>query len=942
MAGQQLETRNMAKKISALESSSPPATEIQRATPGNIRSLLLNGLQPTLLLGAGASVTSGIPAAEETAEKAVRWAWCHAQGRSPKDIKVVRSDYWPWLCKQAWYSENRTLVQQYPQVIGKLLGVKGTRREFFEKLVSPHGVQPSIGYRSLARILHEGWISTVLTTNFDHCLDDARILENKPHLLVSIRTPDDLVRFSSSPMDPQLIYLHGSVEHYSDKNLDDEITSLEPRLVERLIPVIRDHPIIVVGYRGAESSIMQSLFLDQVQATQCFAHGVYWCVRETELCVPHAPMLQELVVKIGANFQLVPIKGFDELFEKELWNILAANGQLPIRRIRGHRPTEIPTDMKPISGSNLVDLDESTLHSRLTQYAKRLGIKVSDAHESKWLASEARNRNLLTEEDEKPVTTMAGWLLFARAPQSRMPQALVRFRAKGPVAWIKRCFGDDAAASDNVDADGYILVEQDISGNLWSQLDTLTDLLSLINQGFRLKEEISRTAYPFAPLAIKETLVNALVHRDYTLNDPIIVAVEPSRIEVISPGGLIAEVKDQTEGKNIEDVIAGGKHGIKGYRNPVISDLFYGGGQMDRAGSGLADLLLQTANNDGETHFGPNTDNTYFKVVLIARREAVDDVTNTATPKSADSVRYVANLLPVHEMPKWIWHAGTTAASTRSLYREARDLTIPPGYVQDRRFFTLYDLEGIVESFVTPFDIGDVECLSIDDVLALPNGENIVLKLMNDAFSEHLRTLGLYVEFSRRRAHFRKSDEGERKITYKGRVKRSTRTVVKARLRRDTSDVLYYEHKAVGYSVVRFGTDWAVAIMPGYAFTRDGEGKPINREKVNILSTKRAARDFNPTVHHDISFWSTIMSDGAEGIFALKQREENPWSGFGPTILFSSYLPTITFNTSLFGRNPEDEVIDVELTDLEAELTALAEQPEEDFKEDKEATSDGN
>lgn len=918
------------------------SAEIPRATPGNIRSLLLNGLQPTLLLGAGASVTSGIPAAEGTAEKAVRWAWCHAQGRSPEDIKVVRSDYWPWLCKHAWYSEDRTLAEQYPQVIGKLLGVKGARREFFEKLVAPQGIQPNIGYRSLTRILHQGWISTVLTTNFDHCLDDARILENKPHLLVSIRTPDDLVRFNSSPMDPQLIYLHGSVEHYSDKNLDDEIASLEPQLVERLMPVIRDHPIIVVGYRGAESSIMRSLFLDQVQATNHFAHGVYWCVRETEVGAPLVPMLQEFAAKIGPNFQLVPIKGFDELFDKELWTPLAANGQLPTRRIRGHRPTEIPPDMKLVSGSNLVDLDENTMHSRLSQYAKRLGIKVSNAREIEWLASEARNRNLLTEEDGKPVPTMAGWLLFARAPQSRVPQALVRFRTKGPASWVKRCFGDDATATDNADADGNIIVEQDISGNLWSQLDTLTDLLSLINQGFRLKEEISRTAYPFAPIAIKEALVNALVHRDYALDEPITVRVEPSRIEVISPGGLIAEVKAQTEGQNIEDIIAGGKRGIKGYRNPVISDLFYGGGQMDRAGSGLADLWLHTVNNNGEAHFGPNTDNTYFRVVLIARPEAVDEITNTATPKSAESVRYVANLLPIHEMPKWIWHAGTTAASTRSLYRDARDLTIPTGYVQDRRFFTLYNLESIVESLVTPFDIGDVECLSLDDVLALPNGENIVLKLMNDAFSEHLRALGLYVEFSRRRAHFRKSDDGERKINYKGRVKRSTRTVVKARLRRDTSDVLYYEHKAVGYSVVRFGTDWAVAIMPGYAFTRDGEGKPINREKINILSTKRAARDFNPTVHHDVTFWSAIVSDGAEGIFALKQREETSCFGFGPTILFSSYLPTITFNTSSFGRNPEDEVIDTGLTDLEAELTALAEQPDEDFDEHKQTENNGD
>src|SRR5690606_34545912 len=157
-------------------------------------------------------------------------------------------------------------AEQYPTIIQNLLGVKRDRREFFERLISP-GIQPNVGYRSLARLLGEGWLSTVLTTNFDHCLEDARVIENKPHLLISIKTKDDLVRLSSSPRDPQLIYLHGSVEHYSDKNLLGEVTELHPDFLERLVPMLRDHPVVVIGYRGAETSIMCNLFLDQREAT---------------------------------------------------------------------------------------------------------------------------------------------------------------------------------------------------------------------------------------------------------------------------------------------------------------------------------------------------------------------------------------------------------------------------------------------------------------------------------------------------------------------------------------------------------------------------------------------------------------------------------------------------------------------------------------------------
>lgn len=907
------------------------ASDIQRSTSGHIRSLLLDGSQPTFLLGAGASVTSGIPAAEETAERAARWAWSQAHGRAPEDIRILRSDYWPWLCKHPWFSQQRSLAEQYPTVIERLLGVKKTRREFFEKLISP-GIQPSIGYRSLARILNEGWISTVLTTNFDHCIDDAKILENKPHLLVSIKTPNDLIRFNSTPADPQLIYLHGSVEHYSDKNLSDEVAALDAGLIDRLSSLLRDRPIVVVGYRGGEASIMHSLFRNQLEATNRFAQGLYWCVRTAELESPLAPMVLDLATAIGTNFQMVPIKGFDELFEQDLWKQAAAAGAQPIRRGRGFRPIDVPPDMRALSAASVNEFDSSMLFSRLTQYAKRLGLRAPDSYNDEWLERESRARNLVAEEKEAFVPTVAGFLLFARSPQARMPRATVIFRARGPSAWIARCFGEDAAAAAT-GPDGTVTVEQEITGNLWAQLDALTDLIALANQGFRLKEEISRTAYPFAPVAIKEVLVNALVHRDYGADKPITVSLEIDRIEVLSPGGLVAEVAAQTDGQNLEEVIAAGSRGIKGYRNPVISDLFYGGGQMDRAGSGLSDVWRITVNNNAEVHFGPDKENRHFRVVIFARPEAVDEITNTATPLTAPSVetiRYTGNLLPIDGMPKWIWHAGTTAASTRTLFKQAQALALPTGYVQDGRFFTLYDLELLAETMVTPFEVGDIERLSLSEAINLPNGENIILKLLNDSIGEHLRALGLFVEFRRRKAYFRRSDEGERKITYKGRVRRATRTVVKARTRRDSPDVLYYEHKAMGYSVLRFAEDWAIAITPGYAFTRDGEGNLLGNERINVLSTKRAARDFNSNVHHDVVFWAATLSEEAGGSFALRYREDNKLARFGPTIVLSSRLPTISFNSSSLGSDTSDDgAVDAELEELQDELAALAEQPEE-------------
>lgn len=902
--------------------------QIAPATPGHVRTLLLRGQQPILLLGAGASVTSGILSAAPTVEKAARWAWCEEQGRSFDDFRIQRSDYYPWLQQQAWFREDISLADQYPLAIRNLLGVRRSRREFFEKLVSP-GIPPKDGYRSLVKILNEGWINTVLTTNFDHCIEEAKTLENKPHMLVSIKTPADYIRFSVSPSAPQLIFLHGSIEHYSDKNAAEEIQTLDSDLTARLAPMLRDHPIIVVGYRGTENSVMNDLFLSQLTATNSFAQGVYWCVRESNPQEALAPMVLDLATRIGPNFRLVTIRGFDELFQHDLWNRLKAEGALPIRRQGGFRPFEAPVDMRVVSGSAFAELDTKTLQARLSQYAQRLGLSAVSPVDETWQQQEALQRNLLIDEDSELKPTLAGWLLFAREPQARAPNAKVNFRAIGPLSWIKKCFGDDVADQEP-DTNGEIAVEQEITGNLWAQLDALSELLSLINQGFRLKEEISRTVYPFAPVAVKEVLVNALVHRDYERAEAVSVVITPYMLEVKSPGGLIAEVVAQTEGKTLESVVSGGSRGIKGYRNPVISDLFYGGGQMDRSGSGLADIWIQSKNNNAEARFGPDTSNENFIVTIFARPESVDEVTNTAVPLVVETTRFAANILPIHEMPQRVWHAGTSASSAGRLVQDADGLAVPRGYVQDGRFFTLFDLEALAERNVTPFEAGDIETLSIPELLALPNGENILLKLLHEMIFEHLRARGLVIDFKRRRAHFPKGEDLEVKITYRGRVKRATRTVVKARTRRNSDDVIYFEHKAMTFSVVRFGEDWGIIVTPGYLFTKDGDRKPIGRDKTNILSTKRAARDFNPSVHHDVTFWASIFGGDTDGVFALKCQDGNDLAEYAPTVLVSRSLPTVVFNSAGAEADEAESDGDTDFDDLEEELEALAE--EEDQK----------
>ncbi len=889
--------------------------------------------QPIFLLGAGASIKSGVPGAWETVNRAAKWAWCKEHGRSTEDPGVVSSDWQPWLERLSWFRKGTGLADQYPVAIDNLLGVGNDRREFFENIIS-RGVQPSNGYKALARIMDSGWVATVLTTNFDHCLHRAAILEAVPPLLVEIRTPSDWVRFNASPANPQLIHIHGSVEHYSDMNLVSEVARMDPGIVERLRPLLRDHPLIVVGYRGMEASVMTDLLCKQTNYTNRFNQGIFWCDLKTSMDEPLAPLVQELADQVGSNFNRVAIDGFDQLLSVDLYDQLVA--QKTPRKMLGPlmAPMELPVDMRAFAGGELKDLDERLLFQRLKQYAEKHAEPAPDGFDADWVTEFAKAKKLLqvaSIDQEQPIPTLAGWVMFARKPTPALPHAVVGFSARGPESWLRAAFGDDANLVPVENQDEF-LIERTIGGTVWNQLNVLLETMALLNAPFLLKEGQSRSVTAYEPNALREMIVNALVHRDYTREEPTTVTVTPEHIETISPGGLIDEVTAKTGGEAIEDLIRRGSRGeLKGYRNPVISGLFYGSDEMERRGSGLSDMFQRTVDNNGDVHFHVTDKNTAFRVVIFARPEAVDEVTRTAVADQSEIVRFSTNLIEFTSIPDRLWHASTSARSAGGLRKSADGLPVPPGYVQDGRFFSFYDLSRLTSDLVTPFNEGDVEELTIGELFEQGNGLNTLRRLLHDSINEHLRALGLVVDEERRRAHFPRGEEPSRKITYKGRIKRATRTIVKARTKRDSDDIIYFEHKSFSYSITPFGIDWGIFINPGYVFTRDGKQRYLGRERTNILSTKRAARDFNSNVMHDIMFWMACLSEESEGVFALKTEQDNKLSEYAPTIILNNTFPGISFNSSAFdwGRSIDDE-LDETLSEVDLELEDLASVEDDD------------
>ena len=193
--------------------------------------------EPLLLLGAGASVKSGIPLSSEIVDRAGRWGYCKANGLQYDNPLVAKRSYWfRWLREQQWYDGDRRPEDNYSRVLKNVLNPQQDREDFFLTILNPT-VPASTGVERLLELMADGLVRTVLTTNFDSVIRDLKASRKRPHHLQVIRTCTEYDLISTSPTAPQLVS-HGSVEHHTDQNLIEEVQRLDDTLVTTLL----NHP----------------------------------------------------------------------------------------------------------------------------------------------------------------------------------------------------------------------------------------------------------------------------------------------------------------------------------------------------------------------------------------------------------------------------------------------------------------------------------------------------------------------------------------------------------------------------------------------------------------------------------------------------------------------------------------------------------------------------
>ncbi|MBQ8165200.1 MAG: putative DNA binding domain-containing protein [Clostridia bacterium] len=122
---------------------------------------------------------------------------------------------------------------------------------------------------------------------------------------------------------------------------------------------------------------------------------------------------------------------------------------------------------------------------------------------------------------------------------------------------------------------------REFCGSVFRQLDDTFNYLKLCNKTqatFKGLERIERQDYPDE--AVREALLNAIVHRDYGFSGSIIINVNDREIEFISLGGLLP-------GLSTDDILSG----ISQPRNKKLAEIFYRLRLIESYGMGIRKIF---------------------------------------------------------------------------------------------------------------------------------------------------------------------------------------------------------------------------------------------------------------------------------------------------------------------------------------------------------------
>lgn len=139
---------------------------------------------------------------------------------------------------------------------------------------------------------------------------------------------------------------------------------------------------------------------------------------------------------------------------------------------------------------------------------------------------------------------------------------------------------------------------KEFKGSILTQVEDVFEYLNLYNAKSAHFEGLQRIEQEkFPSYALREALINAVTHRDYSFSGSILIHLFQDHLEMVSLGGLV-------KGLTIEDI----ELGVSQSRNPKLANVFYRLKWIESYGTGLQRMKESYKQNKEQPFWtiGPN------------------------------------------------------------------------------------------------------------------------------------------------------------------------------------------------------------------------------------------------------------------------------------------------------------------------------------------------
>lgn len=265
-------------------------------------------------------------------------------------------------------------------------------------------------------------------------------------------------------------------------------------------------------------------------------------------------------------------------------------------------------EVLPVSGTSIESIDIDRVGDYLVNVMRDPEVP---ANSEEWQRRLCGMGFMTDTEIGRSVCTIAGLVLFGYRPRKYLKQAGLRVMVFDGMDKEYQARLDDVLDGPMVgfwkkeNGGSRELVSAGIMEN-FSQLTRpfLTVEADHISEGMRRERK-----WHYPPEVIREVVINALAHRDWTRSLDIEISVYRNRMEVISPGGL-------QNSMTVEKMIAG----QRSPRNQLIVEVLRDYGYVDARGMGIRTKVIPLMRKENATEPVFEVTDDYVKTVLFRRQ----------------------------------------------------------------------------------------------------------------------------------------------------------------------------------------------------------------------------------------------------------------------------------------------------------------------------------